>query len=218
MMKSPSAKIYLMELIIVVVGITIAFQVNVWYEARKSSELEKNAILNLQKELKINLDEFESLKSYRTDITEASRSLATLLSNNTLTIDEFAPLFFRILRTSTPDLQSNASAFYVNSNYGNAHLDLKSELLVLDTYLQELMEMSDGYSDHKELFFYSDEVFASVDFRKRRVLNLSHFKTPQFKNAIWLIGSSEMELNRLYEQAESQLNKVYSMTEKIIND
>lgn len=217
MMKNPSFKVYLMELVIVVVGITIAFQVNVYYEANTNKGLEINAIRNLQKELTINLEEFESLKDYRTNITQSTRSLMGLLNKGSFSEDEFSPLFFTILRTSTPDLQSNASAFYVNSNYGDEHLELKSELLVLDTYLQELMDMSEGYSERKDLFYFNEQMFESVDFSERVILDMTYFRTATFKNGAWMVGGDDMELNRLYEQAESQLNKVYSMTQEIID-
>lgn len=218
MMKTPSARIYLMELIIVVVGITIAFQVNVWYEARKNADLEFNALVNLQKELAINVEEFESLQPYRSNINEANRALLQLLDRGNFTADDLKPLIMRVFRTSTPDLQNNASAFYVNSNYGEEHLALKSELLVLDTYLQELLEMSSDYKRQKELFYENKEFLSSLDFTNRNLVDLTYFRSLHFKNSIWLIASGDMELNRLYDQANSQLKKVYSMTEEIIDD
>lgn len=218
MMKTPSARIYLMELIIVVVGITIAFQVNVWYEAQKTRELDINAITNLQKELIINLEEFESLAEYRVEITDATRKLVNILEEGTFNTSDLQPLLFTILRTSTPDLQSNASAFYVNSNYSNEHLELKSELLVLDTYLQELVELSEGYSERKDMFYFNDAMFEAVDFAQRKIVDLRYFQSRSFKNGVWMVGAGDMELNRLYTQAENQLKKVYSMTQKIIDD
>jgi len=217
MMKNPSAKIYLMELIIFVVGITIAFQVNVWYEARKNADLEYNALVNLQKELAINQQEFESLASHRTNINEANRELLGLLNTGSFSKEELKPLIIRIFRTATPDLQNNASAFYVNSNYGEEHLALKSELLVLDTYLQELLEVSADYKRQKELFYDNQKFLSAIDFTNRELVDLAYFQSMPFKNTIWLIASSDLELNRLYEQAHSQLKKVYSMTQEIID-
>ncbi len=218
MMKNPSIRIYLMELIIVVAGITIAFQANVWYESKKNAVLELNAVTNLHKELAINMDEFKSLESYRSNINEANRTLLKLLDDGNVTKENLKPLIMRVFRTSTPDLQSSASDFYVSSNYGEKNLFLKSELLVLDTYIQELMEMSADYKRQKELFYENKEFLSSLDFTNRNLVDLAYFKSLHFKNSIWLIASGDLELNRLYDQAYSQLKKVYSMTEEIIDD
>ena len=52
-------KIYLMELVIVILGITIAYQLNIVYEDRVNHKLELSALENLKKENEINLEEFE---------------------------------------------------------------------------------------------------------------------------------------------------------------
>jgi len=77
--QKSSFKIYLMELVIVILGISIAYQVNVIYEKGVNQRLELTAIENLKKENEINIAEFKSLARYRKTITQKSERLFVLI-------------------------------------------------------------------------------------------------------------------------------------------
>ena len=210
-------KIYLMELIIVILGITIAYQLNIIYEDRVNHKLELSALENLKKENEINLKEFESLEKYRDRITDRTRKLGRLLKNPPLVKDSVEQHLFYLIQTSTPDLQHEASNFYLNSNYSNRYLVVKNEVLTLKTYLQEFMEMSNGYKQKKSsdfMRFLRD----AVDFDRKKVVNLKKIGSLEFKNIIWNQGSDEVELNRLYEQAFDQLKMVQFKVDSILKE
>lgn len=200
-------KVYLMELIIVILGISIAYQVNIVYEKGVNQQLELSALENLRKENDINLKEFESLEAYRARITDRTKKLGSLIRKGPLVKDSVEQHIFWLVQTSTPDLQHEASNFYLSSNYSNNHLKLKNELLTLKTFLQELSEMSEGYRKRKNedfMIFLRD----AVDFDAREVVNLKKLETLAFKNIIWSQAVDEHELNRLYDQAYAQLKLV----------
>lgn len=206
-----------MELVIVIVGITIAYQVNIIYEKGVSHQLEITAIENLHKENQINLEEFQSLEAYRERITRESIQLRKLLSSPNVSKDSVDKHIFFLVQTSTPDLQQEASDFYLSSNYGNANLELKNELLTLKTYLQELLSMSEGYKDRKNndfMLFLRD----AVDFPERQVVNMKKIRSLEFKNIVWNQLSDEHELNRLYIQASEKLEEVQALVELILKE
>ena len=216
MLKKMNWKVYFMELIIVILGISIAYQVNIYNESRVNQQLEMTAIKNLKKENEINLAEFKSLEAYRERITTDSRQLLRLLTaKEPISKDTAARYVFRLVQTSTPDLQQEATGFYLNSNYGNQNIELKNNLLTLKTYLQELLDLSKGYQDRKMNDFMTF-LRTAVDFPSREVVNISTIRSLEFKNIIWNLYSDEIELNRLYKQAKGQLEKVQEQVEAIL--
>ncbi|GAB5523308.1 MAG: hypothetical protein Roseis2KO_11800 [Roseivirga sp.] len=217
LLKKFNWKIYLMELVIVIVGITIAYQVNIYYEKGINRQLELTAIENLHKENQINLEEFKSLEAYRKRISSETRSVFQLLGKQDVVKDSLEAHLFYLVQTSTPDLQQEASNFYLNSNYSNANVQLKNELLTLKTYLQELLSVSNGYQQRKSQDFFGF-LRDAVDFPKRKVVNMDKLTSLEFKNILWNQGSDEVELNRLYKQASDKLIKVQSLVEQILKD
>ena len=209
-------KIYLMELVIVILGITIAYQLNIVYEDRVNHKLELSALENLKKENEINLEEFESLELYRERITDRTVKLGKLLKNPPLVKDSVENYLFSMVQTSTPDLQHEASNFYLNSNYSNRYLVVKNEVLTLKTFLQEFTEMSNGYKEKKSDVFMH-YLRDAVDFDQKVVVNLNKIASLEFKNIIWNQGSDEFELNRLYNQAFDQLKMVQFKVDSILN-
>ena len=207
-----------MELVIVILGISIAYQVNVYYEQGLNRQLELTAIENLRQENEINIQEFKSLEAYRERITNKSVALMKLLKQaQPISKDSAEAYVFWLVQTSTPDLQQEASNFYLSSNYGNSNLELKNQLLTLKTYIQELMDMSEGYKDRKYadyMRFLQD----AVDFDERKVVNLEKIRSVSFKNIIWNQTSDEFELNRLYKQATKKLDEVQLLVEEVLKE
>lgn len=213
--KSQSFKVYTMELFIVILGISIAYQLNIFNERRINRNLELNVIKNLEKEIQINITEFQSLSAYRERITRDSDRFLTLLKKSNIPKDSAEKYVFKLIQTSTPDLQQQATSSYINSNYGSSNVELKNELLALETYFQELLDLSEGYKDRK----HQDYVIflrTSVDFLERKVLKMKTIESVEFKNIVWNLATDEYELNRLYGLASGQLNKVDSLITQII--
>ena len=218
MLTKSNFRIYFMELVIVILGISIAYQVNVYYEQGLNRQLELTAIENLRQENEINIQEFKSLEAYRERITNKSVALMKLLKQaQPISKDSAEAYVFWLVQTSTPDLQQEASNFYLSSNYGNSNLELKNQLLTLKTYIQELMDMSEGYKDRKYadyMRFLQD----AVDFDERKVVNLEKIRSVSFKNIIWNQTSDEFELNRLYKQATKKLDEVQLLVEEVLKE
>lgn len=199
-----------MELVIVIVGITAAFQLQIYNEKRVNRQIEINSLSNLKKEIEINIEEFKSLEEYREDITSHSMELLEALTSGPITNEFASEHLFKLVRTSTPDLQNQATRAYLESNWSYTNIELKNELLLLQTQLQELQELSSGYKDRKQSKFM-DFLFSEVDFPAFTIISMKAINSLTFKNIIWNQTSDEYELNRLYDLASAQLHKVDSL-------
>ncbi|MBO3700139.1 hypothetical protein [Roseivirga sp. E12] len=217
LLKSRNLKVYTMELVIVILGISIAYQLNIINENRINNKLELNILKNLDKEIQINIAEFKSLEAYRKRITKDSDHFLYLIKNNSVSLDTANKYVFRLVQTSTPDLQQQATTSYLSSNYGSSNIELKNELLALQTYFQELLDLSEGYKDRKQQD-YMGHLRTSVDFLERKVIDLGSIRSIEFKNIVWNMATDEYELNRLYDQASAQLVKVDSLITNIISE
>ncbi|RKQ49904.1 hypothetical protein BXY85_0906 [Roseivirga pacifica] len=204
-----------MELVIVILGISIAYQVNNYKERIVNNRLEQNALLNLQKEIQINIDEFESLAAYRKGITQETTKFQKALQQDAISKDTAQKYLFKLVRTSTPDLQHQATTSYLASNYGTTNISLKNELLALQTYLQELTAVSEAYNKLKAEDFVKylrDE----VDFSNAVIVSMNKINSLEFRNIIWNQLGYEVELNRLYKLSEEQLLKVEQSIELLL--
>tara|TARA_Y100000588_G_C14124288_1_gene868653 strand:- start:392 stop:1015 length:624 start_codon:yes stop_codon:yes gene_type:complete len=204
-----------MELVIVILGISIAYQVNNYKERIVNNRLEQNALLNLQKEIQINIDEFESLAAYREGITQETTNFQKALQQDAISKDTAQKYLFKLVRTSTPDLQHQATTSYLASNYGTTNISLKNELLALQTYLQELTAISEAYNKLKAedfIKYLRDE----VDFSNAVIVSMNKINSLEFRNIIWNQLGYEVELNRLYKLSEEQLLKVEQSIELLL--
>ena len=117
--------IYTMELLIVILGISIAFQVQVYYEGKVQERQEQSAIQKLYLENELNLSKFESLQAYRFNMEQNTRILLAILdtpfkSNK----DSLSNYIFDLQRISTPDFQEQSMDFYLSSSLNENESEL----------------------------------------------------------------------------------------------
>ena len=192
---------YLIEIFIVIFGITVAYQLNVYYEDKKDLKLEEAAIEKLQAENESNIHSFEELIEDRFQMAEDTRQLARILfSGGNLEEDSISHYLFDINQTYKPILQYEGLNFYLNTNYTNKNTDLKNELISLKNYYLELRELVQNYVRMKEKY-YSEFLVSEVDFGEERIISLEKIKSVQFKNLVVNLLTNENELNNLFETA-----------------
>lgn len=209
-------KVYVTELFIVILGISIAYQLNIINEKKVGQRLEITAIQNLAKEIEINVAEFESLKEYRQRITKDSKTLRHLIdAKEGLSLDSANKYVFRLVQTSTPDLQQEAAKFYLNSNYSDANIQLKNELLSLKTFFQELISISENASERKQRDFF-EYLWDKVDFPNHEVKDLQSLNSLHFKNTLWNLSTDEVEINRLFDLSNRKLKEIQSYVDKLL--
>lgn len=213
-LKKSTIVTYLIEIFIVIFGITAAYQLNVIYEDRKDLRLERSAIEKLHAENESNLSEFESLIEDRIQIEEDTRQLARILfSGGNLQEDSISHYLFDINQTYKPTIQFEGMNFYLNTNYTDKNTDLKSELISLKNHYMELRELIQYYGRMKEKY-YSDFLVSDVDFGEERIITLDKIKSVEFKNLVVNLLSNEIDLNSLFETAYQKAIDIDDMIEQ----
>lgn len=199
-LKKSDIYTYMMEIFIVIFGITVAYQLNIYYEEGKDLKLEKSAIERVLSENTANQVAFENLISNRLKLERDTRQLARFLfAGDALSEDSIAHYLFDINRTHKPVIQMEALNFYLNTNYTNRNSNLKSDLLTLKGLYLQLRDVVDYYVRMKEKY-YGDFLVSDVDFGEEKIISLDKIKSVEFKNLVVNLLSNELELNALFDR------------------
>ena len=145
------------EIILVVIGILIALQINNWNEINKLKKEEQKLLISLNDDVKENnLRLQETIKKEEKVIRYSKELIKTILSNNKhVTPDSIAEMF-------THGAQSWYRAEYVTGTYdgilssGNINI-LKNETLKKNL-AQFTSEVKSGFEDHEESMFFMNEI------------------------------------------------------------
>ncbi len=208
---------YLMEIFIVIFGITAAYQLNVYYEDKKDLKLEKAAIERVSDENENNMGVFESLIERRQKLEEDTRQLARFLfAGGDLEVDSISHYLFDINRTHKPITQMEALNFYLNSNYTNKNSDFKSTLIKIKASYLELKDVVEYYVRMKEKY-YSDFLVSDVDFGEEKIISLDKIESVEFKNLVVNLLSNELELNALFSKVYGQSIVLDEIIEEILD-
>ena len=207
-LKSSNFFTYVMEIFIVIFGITAAYQLNVYYEDKKDDRLEIAAIEKLHTENESNISEFQSLLEHRLQLEDDTRQLARILfSGLDLTQDSIAHYLFDINQTHKPTIQYEGMNFYLNTNYNDKNTDLKNELISLKNYYLELRELISYYARMKEKY-YGEFLVSEVDFGEESILKIEKIKSVEFKNLVVNLLANEIDLNTLFETAYDKAKEI----------
>tara|TARA_R110001632_G_C11330910_1_gene416512 strand:+ start:1142 stop:1828 length:687 start_codon:yes stop_codon:yes gene_type:complete len=130
------------EILLVMVGILLALQVNNWNEQRKNSALEKNYLKDVHLEFKANKIQFEkTLNTYHEQLT-----LSDSLSKMFPITDENWPSLYsnynRVFRRSSFDPSSSSINVLINSG--------KVDLIKNDSLKKLLLAWNNQFEDYKE--------------------------------------------------------------------
>lgn len=224
--KSGSAKklrrsaifIYLMEVVLIIFGITVAYQLNVFYEDRKDLGLEYAAIQKVYNENTANMTTFASLIDERLQLENDTRQLTRILfSGGNLNQDSIANYLFNINNTYKPIFQVEAINFYLNTNYTGRNSDLKGELIVLKSTLLELRDVVEYYVRMKEKY-YSEFLVTEVDFGEEKIISDVKIKSVEFKNLIINLLANEQKLNELFDRAYANSIGIDDIIDEILRD
>lgn len=206
-----------MEVLLIIFGISVAYQLNVYYEGQKDLQLEKAALRKVYRENETNMENFYSIVPSRNELQEDTRELARILfSGGLLEDDNIGTYLFNINRTYKPIIQLEAINFYLNTNYTNRNSDVKSELITLKSKYLELRDVVDYYVRMKEKY-YSEFLVSDVDFGEEKIISYEKIKSVEFKNLVVNLLANEQELNRLFEDTFELALDLDEMIEEKLN-
>ena len=104
------------EIVLVVIGILIALQINNWNEENKTNKLETKILKELQVNLKLDLEELEADVSFMDDINGACLTIKEFMEHDPIPNDSMFRVF-SILRV-TPHFDPNKSGYQLLQSKG----------------------------------------------------------------------------------------------------
>jgi hypothetical protein len=197
---------YLMELIIVVVGVSIAFQLSVWNDDRKSAETENHLLQNFISENNLNKVEIDStIKNIDYNI-DANPYLIKLLQLQDPDMDSVRIIMARLYNISWPDITSTHLNNYLGYESGTSQL--KEEMLVLKTLYVAVDELTGVYIQQKQgkYFDYLSDAVDMTDGLK--VVNKEKLLNVKFRNNLLIIYFYEKSLQTTFEKIKVSQAKV----------
>lgn len=209
---------HFIELLIVILGIFIAFQFAKMGERKNEKQQYLELVAGVKLENEKNREEFEELRTYRKETLEFSNNLLRLLNDPaSAPKDSIRYYLFRLYRISTPDLQFQAIEGLINSTFSFSNLDLKNEAIRLKALYDEWLLSSDEFTTTKQEKFFV-YLYQTIDFHRGKILDYSDLFSLAFKNNVWEICGSEEEQSRLYNVAFEQFEKFDRMVVAELED
>jgi len=210
------------EILLVVIGILIALQVNNWNEERKSANLKHNYIESLTLDLKSDADALrESIKSYDSLISSID-SLKWILENKELSRDELVYIAQNKVEARTlPDVNFKRTTFDALIASGNIKLfntEVLREFGKLHNIHDELEKYNSGQMDvYKDSFNrYSAHIPSSYNLIEKGALYNSFWATIDESDLAFRIGNLLGLRHLIHRYKLNRYQDILKQTEELI--
>lgn len=200
---------YLGELLIVVIGITIAFQLNVWNDNSKSRQLKEDLLHSFKTENHLNNEEvIESLLKVHETI-DVDLKLIEMLKNSDTEMDSIRYQIAVLYNISWPEFTTTHLENFLNFNEVNS--PLREEMLVLKTHYDAHALLINTYKDQKQLKYF-DYLSDALDMTANlKVVKPEKVLSVQFRNNIMIISAYEQSLEQVYNQISQKQIRIDSL-------
>ena len=200
---------YFIELVIVVLGVSIAFQLNVWNDQRKTKKIEQQLIENFAAENAYNLDESDSsLIDKRTSIRTAL-NLIELLQNDLLKDDTLKLYLARLYEISWPNYTTTHLENYLNFTTGST--PVREEMLNLNTLVSTIHVLGENYAEQKQLKYF-DYLSDAIDMTNNlTIVNRQKVKSVEFRNNLMFIVAYEQSMAQVLDEIEQSQFRLDSL-------
>ena len=203
------------EIILVVIGILIALQINNWNESRKLVVEEKQYYKNIKRQLNEDADfinnNIEFNQYYYDQYDYATQQL---LSNDRSHLDSLAIIALNLLEYSDFHQESNIYAALVNS--GEIKLinnqDIVEGLQKLEeTYIYINLLEASHFDIIKGIY---PELSKIIRFHPLKVERVDQFFEFEFQNHFFILKDIMVEKDQIYHQALERIDHILSMIDK----
>ena len=205
------------EIILVVIGILIALQINNWNELRKN---DANTVLMLKQLREENLSNLSGLlegKTFRDSLASRTRSFITFLKNEDSLKQEDRIKYHLalMLQSESYSFSKNALVRYINSNV-KENSTLTKELVELQSYQIDLTYISEKAMDERfENIF--DFLIKDIDYSTLEIHSLETLKSFEFRNKLNLTFVIENTVSQQFNRTLKQEQKVDSILNNYLN-
>lgn len=202
------------EILLIVIGIFVAMQINNWNEARKNRVANDQLLEQVHEELTQISELFERDKGYRDTLPMVYSDLVKELEKpdseeNKTKIESIVRTLFR---TTAYTFAINSTAAYITNNKTNNSI-LTKEILRLHTNLIDLELISKRGFDLKFENFYSG-FGEDVDVSRIKVLGFKTIKSLDFRNKMTMNRYVEEEITTKFDMTRKQ----YVLVDSIIGE
>lgn len=196
---------HFIELLVVVIGITIAFMLENWRLERADTELEQKYLVSYKADLQFDKKNLDSIitsvqnkiylmRSFLDELgtgevkqSRAEEIMAEMMSNHS-----FFP------KTATYESVKNSGGMNVVSDY-----DIKEAIVSYYTLNEELRLKEQVFFNYLQEFVLPF-TYKNVDFISGKIINRSAIKNPEFKNIVagyYALTEQNIEAYRVYQEA-----------------
>ena len=199
------------EIVLVVIGILIALQINNWNELRKNEDNTVLMLRQLREENSSNISELLEGKIYRDSLASRTRKFITFLKNedSIKQIDRIKFHLSLMLQSESYSFSENALLRYINSNVKENSI-LTTELVELQSYQKDLTYISVKAMDErfKNVF---DFLIKDVDYSTLEIHSLETLKSFEFRNKLNLTFVIENTVSEQFNRTLKQEQKIDSI-------
>lgn len=200
---------YFIELIIVVLGVSIAFQLNVWNDSRKTKKVEDQLLDNFYAENNYNIRDSDSSAFYKRANVETGLALIEILKKPDPSLDSARIYMGQLYEISWPNFTTTHLENYLDFTTGST--PLREEMLNLMARVEAIRELGQKYIDLKQEKYF-DYLSDAVDMndnliivRKDKVLSI------EFTNNLMLIVAYEQSMADVLDDIEQSQQKLDSL-------
>lgn len=224
------------EIILVVIGILIALQINNLNEQRKQNVLEQDYLVALKKEYENNLVEVMRVIDLNSDLFKNARELAdyTGPGEPNITEEKFAQLYFNTINSevqyrpgsgvTTEIISSGKLSIFQNKELKNALATLDGLLLKIRFQEDEelapsrikLMETAYYSFSMRKITFNASGGLFGLDEGRFLDSNLSILRSKEFDNYLTAFILTSGYLNTRYLELKEQLQKIIDIIDSQI--
>ena len=229
------------EIILVVIGILIALQINNWNEERKNRNREQSILKNLQSDFKANIDNVDKTYNSFLEAYEASANLLEIISssdaiygseieylldeiiNKTMSLDINTGSINEILNTGSINLIRDTYLKKQLSNWSYFETDTQDDIVIYRDYLFDFFIPS---LTNKALLRNMEVPDFFEEDLKLQIISKSNFKidynktirTIEFENELYNNTLNYMYTLNSYKVFKNYLSDTIKLIESNIND
>ena len=229
------------EIILVVLGILIALQINNWNEERKNRNREQSILKNLQSDFRANIDNVDKAYYSFLEAYEASASLLEIISSNdTINGSEIEYLLYEIInKTMSLDINTGSINEMLNtgsinlirdtnlkkklSNWSYFETDTQDDIVIYRNYLFDFFIPSltnKALLRNMEVpdFFEEDLELKIISKSNFKIDYIKTIRTIEFENELYNNTLNYMFTLNSYKVFKNYLTDTLKLIESNIND
>jgi hypothetical protein len=208
---------FLIEMIVIFIGITLSFWVENYRQHREDNDIEIKYLKGFLADIQLNKDEITTMKDLRNAQINSSAAMLEYFAGKKIDVDSFYHHYYTILPPLSFIPNTNTMEEVINSSHLRliSNDKIKTNLLGLRTNYDQIKTQEANLA-HVQFAYLYDIGFGIVDLTGFTIFeqNGSFLKRPEFKteaeallknkyqkNAYWLMNSNGQYLVSFYDSA-----------------